>query len=267
MKRSTLLVVADAPPTGTEGIPPNTGCIRIQTDQQGVPWEDMAQPWGVSASPVFIFVRGKTSLAVGRFENYFYFVTTGGFDQYLILSDIAGTWGSNEILQKAVSRGGPWTDTSINTATPPGQDDVDCDIGCAGAECDPGGVEFFVINPNVEIILPGNAPDSIVPAGTNPFDEWTGLWSYDTTIPGGDPIPFASGSLTGSIEGAVAEIARWTDPGVGLGNLVLFVYGVTVGRSAMRFIHGELLDHGASTGQVTLSNPMLEDGPIPPPEP
>lgn len=262
MRKSDLLIIAEAPPTGTEGAPPVTGCQRIQTDQQGLPWPDIPQPWPVSiggAAP-FLYVRGETSLAIGRFEGYFYIPVSGGFDQYLIMSSISGTWVSDEDLRKSISATGPWLITTIKTATPPGQVDVDCDIGCVGAECDPGNDNFLVQleDPFDIIVCPSTAPPEIVPPGTNPFDPWIGQWSYLTTIPGGDAPPFTSGTVRGVSTDALAEIRRFIDPGVGMGTLTLTVEGITVGHSATRFFHGETLDHGASTGLIILANPHKE---------
>lgn len=252
MRKSSLLVIAAAPPTGTEAPPPQTGCWRIQTDQQGLPWADMPQPFNETH-----WVRGQTSLAVGKFEGYVYFEVSGGLDQYLVLSSVTGTWANNENLELGTSEGGPWTDAAIDTATPVDQVQVDCDIGCFGAECDPEQPPPILVpgDPNDS---PKNPGDDMHQIGANEGDEWTGQWQYLTTIPGGDAPPFASGSVIGANTGSVAEVRQWIDPGVGMGTLLLEVYGTTLGSGARRFIHGELLDHGQSTAQVTLANPMEE---------
>lgn len=201
------------------------------------------------------WVRGQTSLAIGKFEGYLYFEVTGGLDQYLILSSVTGAWSNNENLELATSDGGPWTDAEINTATPVEQVEVDCDTGCFGDECDP----------NVEppIIVPADSDDDTTKAnedmaqiGGVEGDEWTGIWSYLTTLPGGSSLPFESGSVTGVNTNAIGELRQWIDPGAGMGNIRIEVFGVALGSGGRRFTHGEVLDHGQSTAQVTLANPM-----------
>lgn len=251
MKKSSLLIVADAPPTGTEGVPPNTGCQRIQTDQVEA-WRDMPQPFDETH-----WVRGQTSLAFGKFEGYIYFEVTGGLQQHLILSQTSGTFSNNENLELATSAFGPWTDAGVNTATPPGQVDVDCDIGCFGAECDPA-QDPPIFLPDDPTDIPKNPNDDMHEVGANQGDEWPSRWNYLTTRAGGTGFPFESGSVTGAFTGAVAEIVQWIDPGAGMGNVVIQVDGSILGSGARRFVHGELLDHGRTTGQVTLANPMEE---------
>lgn len=260
MRRTGGINIDEAPPTG-DG-PSGTGCVRIATDQTDIPWSDMPQPYQSDRD----WVRGATSLAIGRFEGYIYFETTGGnLDQYLLLSSLQGglIFVSGEDLEIGLGSTGPWTDADIDVLTPTEQVAVDCDIGCFGSECDPD------VEPPTLIINkqgPGdpagsgirNPVDDMVTPGTNPFDEWIERVSYLTDIPGGTSPPFTSGSLTGQISGAVASIAFWFDPGAGMGNLRLTVDGITFGNQGTRFLHGETLDHSDSTGQITLDNPMIE---------
>lgn len=255
MRRNSFISIPQVPPTGTDAPPPTEGCERIDTDQNNVPWGDMPQPFDETS-----WVRGETSLAIGKFESYLYFENTGGLDQFLVLSQTTGAFQDAENLQIAISQGGPWTDSGIDADTPVDQVAVDCDVACVASECDAGG--FISVGPIGEPDDDDVLPGAFTP-GAEPFGEWVGRYSYDTTLPGGSTPPFLSGSVIGAVTQAVAQVAQWNDPFPSPGNLVLVVDGSTLGRQATRFIHGETLDHGRTTAQVTLSNPMLEKGPLP----
>lgn len=251
MKRTNITSVAQAPPTGTNPPPPDTGCQRIATDQQGQDWGDMPQPYGIAD-----WVRGQTSLAVGKFEGYVYLAGLGGLDQYLLMSQTVGAFVDGENLESGPSSTGPWTDVLIDAATPVGQVPVDCDVGCFGSECDPDQVPPTLNYPGGDN---QNPTDEMVSPGDLPFDPWVGRYSYRTTVPALAVPPVLSGQLTGAISGAIAEVAYWQD--VTSGFQILHVVGITLGEFATRFQHGETLDHSDSTAQVVLANPMEESGP------
>ncbi len=143
----------------------------------------------------------------------------------------------------------------INAGTPPGQVKVDCSVGCVAIECDPGSDDPILV-PGDPDDAPINPNDDMSEAGKKEGDEWTGVWSYLTTLPGGSSLPFAAGSVIGANTNAIAEVRQWVDPGAGMGNIKLQVFGITLGGGGRRFVHGELLNHGESTSQVTLANPM-----------
>lgn len=263
MRRTSFISIPQAPPTGTDAPPPAEGCARIDTDQDDLPWPDIPQPYNQ-----FSWVRGATSLAVGKFEGYVYFENTPAqYDQHLLLSQVVGAYVDGEDLEIGNGPGGPWSSVSILADTPVDQVIADCDTGCFGTECDPDttgpGPGDIITLPDGDVKYQKNTPVEIFVFGVDrPFSQWTDRYSYETTIPGGTDPPFKEGQVTGNITGSVAEISHFVDPGVGMGNVVIHVYGVTLGKNATRFIHGEVLDHADSTGQITLSNPMREAGPL-----
>lgn len=264
MRRNSFIAIPQSPPTGTDAPPPKEGCDRIDTDQDDLAWPDIPQPYGE-----LDWVRGATSLAVGKFEGYVYFENSPDqYDQHLILSQVTGTYLDAEDLERGLSAIGPWTTVSILADTPVDQVKVDCDIGCFGAECDPGDTAGqkpeFKTNPDSDVTYQVGTPPSIFVFGVDrPNGIWDGRYAYETDIPGGTALPSLVGTLTGQITGSVAEIVSFIDPFPSPGNIVLRVDGATLGKNATRFIHGETLDHGGSTAQITLDNPMLEDGPQP----
>jgi hypothetical protein len=267
MRRSSFIAIPQAPSTGTDAPPPREGCVRIDTDQDDLAWPDMPQPYGRLPSPETIhWVRGASSLAIGKFEGYVYFENTPAkYDQYLLLSQVTGTYVDGEDLERGTSSTGPWESVGILADTPVDQVVADCDTGCFGDECDPGSTgdgPDWKTDPDADPKFRPDTPGAIAQFGIDrPFGPWTDRYSYKTTIASGGSPPFTEGKVTGQITGSIAEISHFVDPGGG-DNLVIHVEGITLGKNATRFLHGEVLDHVDSTGQITLANPMKETGPF-----